>query len=334
MDNHFRILTSWSIRRKLLLLLLIVFLPAFVIILKSGLDHRNDEIQKAKSSALMLVQSMAGQQDQIATATKVMLSTLAQFQEVRSLNSEACNTLFREMHTRYPFYSVILAVEPDGNVFAASMPFEPGSINLADRKHIIDAISTLDFSAGEYIRGRVSNMVSLNFTYPVFDDKQKLIAVVIAGFNLNEYARFVSKLNLPENCAIVITDYKGVRLYRYPTNNEALPGTSIPYDALKTISGDSEEGILETTAQDNIDRLYAFKQLRLHDNSNPYLYMLVGLSKSQIFYKADKQMYLNLSMLGIAAFVALFVAWCFGNLALVRPINHLVTVAKGSEAET
>ena len=56
--------------------------------------------------------------------------------------------------------------------------------------------------------------------------------------------------------------------------------------------------------------------------------MLVGLSKSQIFYKADKQMYLNLSMLGIAAFVALFVAWCFGNLALVRPINHLVTVAK------
>ncbi len=328
MDSQFNIMRSWSIRKKLLLLLLIFFLPAFGIIVTSGLNLRRDEIQKAENNALLLVQSLAAQQEQIATSTKVMLSTLAQFHEVRSLDSEACNVLFREIHDRYPFYSVILAVTLDGNVFAASMPFERDSINLAYRKHVKDAIRTLDFSAGEYIVGRVSNIISFNFTYPVFDDNKNLIAVVIAGFNLAEYARFVSKINLPEDSAIVITDHKGIRLYRYPEHDGTAPGMSIPVGSFKRVSGDSDEGIFETLAQDGIDRIYAFKQLRLDENSNPYMYMLVGLGKKQIFRKADIQMLWNLSFLGIAAFAGLLAAWIFGNSAFVRPIKHLVTVSK------
>lgn len=336
MNDRFKIMTSWSIRGKLVLFLLIIFLPAFGIIVTSGLSHRRDEIQKAQNSALLLVQSLAAQQEQIATSTKVMLSTLAQFQAVRSLDSEACNVIFREMHNRYPFYSVILAVTPDGNVFAASMPFESG-LNLADRKHVNDAIRTQDFSAGEYIRGRVSNIMSLNFTYPVFDNQKKVIAVLIAGFNLDNYARFVSTVNLPDDYAIVITDYKGVRLYRYPEKDETAPGISIPEPTFKLISGNSDKGIFEAFGQDGIRRVYAFIQVRLKADSTPYLYMLVGLASEQIFHKAAVQMLWNLSILGIAALVGLLAAWIFGNLAFVKPIKHLVTAAKrfgGGEMST
>jgi len=327
MDSRFKLMTSWSIRGKLSLLLLIIFLPAFGIIVTSGLSNRSGEIRKAETNALLLVQSLAAQQEQIATSTKVMLSTLAQFREVRSLDSPACNIIFREMHNRYPFYSVILGVTPDGNVFAASMPFE-GGLCLADRKHIIDVIMTKDFSAGEYIRGRVSNLTSLNFSYPILDNDNKLIAVLVAGFNLNEYARFISTVNLPDDYAIVITDYKGVRLYRYPIKDETSPGIPIPASSFKLISGAAEEGIFESTGQDGIRRVYAFKQLRLNPNSSPYLFMLTGLSKNQILRKADIQMLWSLSILGIAALAAMFVAWIFGNLAFVTPINRLVTSTK------
>jgi signal transduction histidine kinase/DNA-binding response OmpR family regulator len=322
------ILTTWSIRGKLSLLLVIIFLPAFGIIISSGFAQRGDEIEKAKKNALLLAQSLAAQQERIASATKVMLSTLAQFHEVRNLDSEACNAIFRELHNRYPFYSVILAITLDGNAFAASMPFEPGSINLADRKHVKDAIKTKDFSAGEYIRGRISNLVSLNFTYPVLDERNNLVAVLIAGFNLQEYAQFVSKANLPEDCAVVITDHKGIRLYRFPGSDKAPTGIPIPDESFKAMSGESEEGIFETRAQDGVNRVYVFKQLRLNAGAAPYLYMIVGLAKNQIFHKADMQMLWNLSMLGVAAFVALLVAWIFGNFAFVKPIKYLVTAAK------
>ncbi len=328
MAIHFKIMKSLPIRGNLLLLLLFIFLPAFGIIVASGLSNRRDEIKKAENSALLLVQSLAAQQEQIAISTKVMLSTLAQFHEVRSLDSEACNVIFREMYNRYPFYSVILAVTPDGNVWSASMPFERGSLNLADRKHVRDAIRTKDFSVGEYIRGRVSNKVSLNYTYPVFDASNNLVAILIAGFDLNEYARFVSKVSLPEDCAIVMTDHKGIRLYRFPSDDRTAPGTPLPADSFKLVSGNSGEGIFETLAQDGIRRIYAFKQLRLNANSAPYLYILAGLSKDRIFHKADIQMLWNLSILGIAAFLALAAAWIFGNFAFVRPIKHLVTATK------
>ena len=318
---------SWSIRGKLLFLLLIIFLPAFGIIVTSGLSYRRDEIRKAENGAQLLVQSLAAQQEQIATSTKVMLSTLAQLPQVKNLDAPACNELFGELKKKHPSYSWLGAITAEGNIFASNAPFDPGT-NLSDRRYVKNAIRTLDFFAGEYIVGRVSNVPSINFAYPVLGSDNNLIAVLIAGFNLNEYAKFISKVNLPEDSAIVISDYKGVRLYRIPEKKAAAPGIPIPGEAFKKMSGDSEQGLFEERAQDGISRVYAYKQLRLNPSTAPYLYMLVGLSKKQIFHKADIQMLWNLSILGITAFVGLLAAWIFGNSAFVRPIKHLVMVAK------
>ncbi len=325
--NRQRIFTSWSIRKKLLLLLLIIFLPAFGVIVATGLNQRRDKIVEAQNDALLVAQSLAVQQEQIAIATKTMLSILAQLHEVQSLDAKACNRLFRELHDRYSFYSRILAVTPDGNVFAASTPFTPGT-SLSDRKHVRDAIRTLDFSVGEYIVGRVSNVRSLNYTYPVLDAHKKLIAIVIAGFNLNEYNRFVSKANLPEGNSVMIADWKGVRLFRLPANSATPPGRPIPEDSFKHVSGSLGHGIYWRTGQDGIDRIYAFRQVRLRDNSAPYLYIHVGMPKDKILYKADMQMVRNLLILGIAAIIAMSLAWVFGSLVFIRPINRLVTAAQ------
>ncbi len=240
--DKWRIFRSWPIRRKLLLLLLIIFLPAFGVMLANGLSQREDEIVKAQNSALMLAQSLAAQQEKVTAATKTMLGVLARLPIVQHLDAGACNELFRELHGQYPFYSVILAATPDGKVFAASMPLKPRGINLSDRKHIKDAISTHAFSVGEYIKGRVSNMLSLNFTYPVLDARKKLIAIVVAGFNLNEYVHFVSKVNPSDGYAVAITDWKGVRLFRLPEHSAAGPGKPIPREVFALISGTRARG--------------------------------------------------------------------------------------------
>src|SRR5271157_5434097 len=221
--NLQRILTSWSIRQKLLLLLLVIFLPALGIIVASGLNQRRDAILKAQHNAFLLARSLAAQQDQIASSTKTMLSVLAQLRQVQSLNAPPCNELFEELHQRYPFYSTISAVTPNGNLFASSEPFQPG-VNLSDRKHIQDAIRTLDFSVGEYIVGRVSKVNSLNFTFPVLDAQKKLVAILIAGLNLNEFSRFISTVNLPAGSAVIFTDHQGRRLYRLPEHEATAIG--------------------------------------------------------------------------------------------------------------
>jgi PAS domain S-box-containing protein len=311
----------------LLLLLLIIFLPAFGIIIASGLSQRENEVVKAQNSALLLAQSLAAQQEKVTAATKTMLGVLARLPILQNLDAGACNELFRELHDQYPFYSVILATTPDGEVFAASTPFKAGSINLSDRKHIRDVISTRDFSVGEYIKGRVSNMLSLNFTYPVLNARKKLIAIVIAGFNLNEYARFVSKVNLPDGYVVTITDWKGVRLFRLPAHDATGPGRPLPREAFTLISGTRDQGFFSGVSEDGVNRVYAFRQLHLAEDLPPYLYMLVGIPRDSILHNANARMFRDLSILGIAAVIAMALAWMFGNIVFVRPLNRLVVAA-------
>src|ERR1039457_3793026 len=132
-------MARWSIRKKLQALLLVVFLPAVAVIVATGLNQRRSEIEEARRTALFTVKRLTAQQEQIASATKTMLTLLAQLPAVRSRDARECNHLFGEIHRQFPVYSVILAVTPDGNVFAASMPFKPGS------KHVRDAIQTREF---------------------------------------------------------------------------------------------------------------------------------------------------------------------------------------------
>ena len=323
-----KISTALPIRKKLLLLLLIVFLPASGIIVVSGLAQRQHAIEEAHYNVLLLVQSLAAMQEQITTGTKQMLSTLAHLPEVQRLDADACSGLFRELLDQDPFYSVIAAVTPDGNMFTSSTPFEAGAVNLSDRKHIKDAIRTRDFSAGEYQVGRVSKVPSINYAYPVLDAEKNLIAIVIAGFELDEYARFIKKLNLPEGSALAIMDHKGVRLFRIPENQATATGNSLPKDTMERISADSDLGIFERTGQDGIDRIYAFKQLRLREGSPPYLYMIAGIAKDKILQKANAEMLRSLLFLGFAAFAAAFLAWVFGNIIFIKPFNRLVTATR------
>jgi|GEM_PF-908207 len=318
---------SWPIRKKLLLFLLIIFLPAIAAILATGLSQRRNDIAKAGKDTMMLVQSLAAQQEQVALTTKTMLTTLARLPEVQRLDRKACDALFQELNRQYPFYTVILAVTPDGRVFAASKPFQP-STDLSDRKHVRDAIGTLDFSAGEYVVGRVSNARSLNFAYPVLSAEKKLIAIVIAGFNLSEYERFVSRANLPTGYSVAISDWKGLRLFRLPKNDASSVGKPVPRDVMEMVTGGADQGFFERRATDGVNRLYAFGRVRLRENLPPYLYVFVGLPKAGILRNANLQMVRNLSVLGLAALFAMGLAWVFGNFALIKPINRLVAAAQ------
>ena len=318
---------SWSIARKFLVLLLVIFLPASLVIIRSGFMHRGEVVRGVEYNTRLVVESLAAQQEQIAIGTKQMLGTLALLPEVQRLDTAACNELFRELHRRHPYYSIISASTLDGHIFAASIPFEP-DVSLSDRKHFREAVETLDFSAGEYGVGRVSNIPTIHYSFPVQDRDKNTVAVLTAGFMLDEYARFMTKAHLPKGSALVVTDYKGVRLYRLPANDATALGKPIPQGSLEAMAAGGEEGTYERIAEDGINRFYTFKKLRLRDDSPPYLCMFVGTAKEKILQEANDEMLADLSVLGMAAFVAVCLAWLIGNLAFIKPLDRLVKAAR------
>lgn len=316
-------ISSWSIRKKLLLLVLIAVLPALGIILHAGIEDRNDELVAAKWDIQLLTQSLAAQQEQITNGIQQTLQTLAHLPEVKKLDAKACNKVFRNIHQQNPIYSSIGAATPDGNVFAASPPFTSGSINLADRKQIKDAIRTRAFSAGEYITERISGIPTISFAYPVLDDKGKLVAILVVGFRLDQYKQFILRANLTKDSVIGISDYKNITLYRYPESKHALPGTPEPLLNLRDIPPDSREGFRETTGRDNVYRIYAYKRLWLRNNEPSYMGVYVGVPKTIVTRQANMATIRNLILLGLAAFLAMATAWIFGGVMIVKPLNTI-----------
>ena len=80
--------------------------------------------------------------------------------------------------------------------------------------------------------------------------------------------------------------------------------------------------------RDGITRISAYKQLRLKKDLPPYLYIAVGLPKDRILHAANLDMLRNLAILGITVLLAMSLAWVFGNLALIQPVNRLVAATQ------
>jgi signal transduction histidine kinase/CheY-like chemotaxis protein len=317
---------SWPIQIKFFLLLLFIFIPASGIIVTENLEQRQEKIAEAQSRALLLVQSLAAQQQQIVAGTKQMLSTIAQLPEVRWMYSGSCNELFWRLHSHNPSYTNISAAAADGTLFASSIPFEP-HLDLSDRKHIRDTLRTLDFSAGECIIGRASKVPSINYAYPVLDGDKNPVAVVIAGFNLAEFANFISEANLPDGSAVTITDHNGVRLYRSPEDEAKGPGKRIPNSLFQLISGTLGQALFERTGEDGVRRIYTAHRLYLRPDSSPFMYILVSIPKHRIVNKVTADMVKNLFILSTAGLIAITFSWVMGNLAFIRPIKRLVAAA-------
>jgi signal transduction histidine kinase len=319
-----KIISSLSIRGKLLFLIFTAVLPALGIILFSGLKHRDNSIISIKQDTLHLVHSLVAQQEQLAASTKQMLRMLAQLPEVQNMDAKSCSRLFRDIQEQNPIYAIINAVTPDGNMFAASEPFTPGSVNIKDRKHIRDAARTLDFSAGEYIEGKVVRVPTIIYSYPVLNKNGKLIAIVSAGIKLDKYKEFMAQLNLPEGSIASLADYKNITLYRLPERTDIPPGTPLPPENIKNIPVDSKEGIYEGIGRDSVSRIYAYKKLWLRNNEPPYLVIYVGVDKDLALYPANMELVRNLILLGIACFFAMLLSWVAGNLFIVKPLKKLV----------
>lgn len=313
-----------SIKKKLLILLPVIFIPTFILIVTTSFRHRTQELKTANNKALLMVNSLAAQQEKIVSGTKQMLSTLSQLPEVINFDVDACNRLLAQLNERYPFYSVLAGATPDGNMFTASIPFKKNSINLSDRKHVKDAVNTLEFSAGEYITGRASKVDSINFAYPVVDQANKIAAIIVAGVRLDQFLTFINSAHLPEGSVVSIADYKGIRMFRFPETDASPVGKFIPTLSREKISNRSPEGIFENLSEDGVYRIYAYKQLRLNDYAAPYMCIFVGIPKDKILAEVNQEMMRGLVVLLVTVLFSIVLIWILVDFVLVKPINRLV----------
>lgn len=317
-----------SIRKHLVLIVLIAVLPALAIILYCGLDQRQQAIETAEREIRLLAQNICEAQKGQLEAVRQTLATLAQIPAIRNLDPEGSSEIFRRVSAGMPGIYNISAAHVDGELFASARPFAP--ISLTDRKHFREALARKDFSAGEYMLTRIGEATpAFSYGYPVLDPAGTPRGVLSLTLKLDHLARLYDVVPLPEGSFIAITDHRGLRLSYYPVRDDTNPvGRPIAPEAWALAEEHPEQGLGRVLASDGRIRLVAYQAVRLTPGGAPYMYMWAGVPEDQILQGADRILVHNLLLMAASIVAALIFSWWLGKKTIVEPVQALVAVTE------
>ena len=320
-----------SINRTLFILVLVTMLPVMAILLYSGFEQRNLSVADAKKDIFLITNSMAEVHKDLTHSVRQTLTVLSRLTEIQSLEGPRVSAILKSIVWQNREFHNMALVGLDGKIIASAIPYN-AEINLRDRKHIKEAIEKRNFSVGEFIIGKIgSSIPAFPYAFPVLDENHQLVAVLSATIKLDYFSDFHDFANLSENSFISVTDHKGIRLLYYPekvTNPIGKPIQSTSWLRVKSQVNENNQGSFSGTGSDGIQRIFAFEQIRISDDSPPYMYVWTGIPEKDILRPARKALFRNLVLLLACMILSFIIFLMIGRKVLIEPINRLVDLTK------
>lgn len=315
----------FSLRARLIQLVLLAILPAVGLILYTGAEERRRASRDATSEALRLARVVSISHQRLIDSTRQLLVVLSRLPEVRGHEPRVCGALFSELLKGHPPYANLGATNLKGDIFCSAVPLSK-PVNIADRSYFRQTLQQRDFAVGEYQIGRIIGRAGLNFAYPVFDKLGALDGVVFAALDLTWLNQIVAAAHLPRHYTITVWDHKGTILARYPDSARWV-GKSVPnVNVVKTVLAKGE-GVTEAVGLDGKRRLYGFTWLA-ESPQGGRIHLTVGIPAEVAFADATRVLIRNLVAVILVSLLALMAAWFGGDVFVLRKLKVLIAVAE------
>jgi serine phosphatase RsbU (regulator of sigma subunit) len=319
----------FSLRTRLVLLVLLGVLPALVLTLYTAAEQRKRAAADIQQDALRVARLASAGQERLIEGARQLLVMMARLPEVRGDQPEAANKLLADIQQQYPIYLNFGVIEMDGRPFASALPLPPG-LNLADRGYFQRAIQTKGFAMGEYQIGRISGKASVNFGYPVTDEAGHIQRVVFAALDLSWLEKLAAEAELPPGGNLAVVDGQGSILVYWPDPETMRGKTVTDHPVWKTIM-EQRQGTAQAPDRFGISRLFAFTQLRGAQGAG-FVTVGIGVPTEVAYAEADRVLKRNLTLLGIAGALAVAAAWFGSDWVILRRVRALVGATERLEA--
>src|SRR5262249_1806367 len=149
----------------------------------------------AEEDALRVARGAASDQERLIEAARSLLTGLAQLSDVQMHNAKGCSALFAEVQRRFPLYTNVGAIRPDGEVFCAAHN-SPRLDNAADQPSFQRALAGRAFAISGYLPDARSGSATLTLAYPAIDGAGSVWAVVFTEMDLAWIGQLAEKAQL------------------------------------------------------------------------------------------------------------------------------------------
>ncbi len=316
-----------SLRIRLLLLILVAVIPAWVAIAYTASEQRRTAVDEIQRNVLRLAKFSAHEEEQALQGTRQILIALANFVRKADENPEVCSTFCVDLLEQFRRYANIGAVKSDGEVFCSAIALDRPP-NAANQSWFRRAAESGDFAIGDYYVGEITGKPVLVLSYPYRVVEDKPPAVVFAALDLKWLNRYIFELEsqLPDGFTITQIDENAVVLARQPDSDLWLGQSMIHNPIFKEILS-QKTGVIEGHADGDVPYIYAFAPLHSSLRKQP-VYLILGIPQKLAFADSNRILGRNLTLLGIVALLAVLAAWFGSDLFIMRPIKALAQASK------
>jgi len=306
-----------GIRGRLLSIFFMALVPvmvaAFYVVKSTGQRERAIAYRQAERWA----RTLSDNQIQILHGTRAILMTLANTDAVAGVTKN-CASLTRDLLRGSPQYANLGVIELDGKLSCSARP-APATA-LGDRHYFQQAVNLRTFVGGDHQIDRVTRQPTINYAYPVLDERGAAKRIVFAALDLRWLSEWVARASLPPGTAVLMVDSVNVLVYRYPQAAGYI-GTRLSSTPLRQLL--RTEGlttIADAPGLDGVSRIYAAVSVPRIAGTSP-LRLLVGIPESEAFAFSHglgrRAFWFMLFLLG--GTIAL--AWLLGDRFIVRRIG-------------
>ncbi|MEE4254102.1 MAG: histidine kinase dimerization/phospho-acceptor domain-containing protein, partial [Desulfuromusa sp.] len=318
-----------SIRKKLLILVLVATMPVFIVLLGTELQNSHRAAQLAEKDTAIYLSGFAEIQRRITNSTHTLLRTVASIPDIYSLDEEKSRVILSTLLETNPIYTNVILVDLKGNVVAAGKNHDSArALNFGDRKQFNEAIISKGFVSGEFVVGKSTKEAIFPFGMAVLNKQSEVTGAIIIGVSLVHYGEFFERGDYPENSFFGICDHNGIRLFRYPISNQTGIGEPINQNVFEAAKLSEIKGSLSAQSSDGKNRIVAFEPLQLEGNKTPYIYMFMGVASEQIQAQAQSIVNRLITTSALSLSFSLVIAWFLGGRGVVQLIDRLSFITK------
>ncbi|MBU5612835.1 hybrid sensor histidine kinase/response regulator [Geomonas azotofigens] len=323
-------LKSLPIHLLIAFMLTIMALPSVALIIYSGMEGRSDDLRISTRATTYLLDNISSELNSKVEASRQMMEVLSLMPQIRHKDAAAVGPLLAGLLKKFPGYANIMIVDRSGMTWATAVPTAK-PVSLADRKAFRDAKATGRFSTGEYTVGKASKKPILNLAYPLRDDAGAFDGAILLGVDLTYIGTLLQASKLPAGTSFGIFDHNGIFLYRTvdPDKYIGTPDRSNQFEKMKN---GPETGVIRLTSSDGVQRLSAYRKIRLSPELPPYAYIRGGSPLDILLQEANHQLAWNLSVMFLVLVMVFALNIWLSKRLIANRISALETASRSLAA--
>lgn len=308
-----------SLRVRLTLLVLLASLPALLLLLYTANQQREDALASGQENASRLVRLAAADQRRIFDQAEQLLTTIALLPEVRGNDPDQCSQIMSEVLETNNEFENLGVINLGGSIFCSAVKSDQNVV--LNPQFIDNAFAANDFVIGTYQQGPFSDEPIVTYAAPVPNPEGDPQRLVYASLDLSSLDTFANLADLPEGAVFSVYDRDGTLLLRSPSDESAIGKSFAGKPVVERMIDDKSGVALQQL--DDPESIYAGEWIRIRsgdsDASTPgAAFITVSLPKDEVVARADEVFEDNLSRLGLAALVAVALAWIGADLFMAR----------------